>query len=373
MLILRKYSRLNKIKNRYIITMVYKSKKLNKRRYFKRQSRKLIKRGMYGGVLPKSSDNISIENQEKDIPLNNEKKDKIAADEIMKEIEENNKLELPNLTEIPVAGPIMESAGNLIETSAVKGLDVLGNSIGVDINNPASIGEKLDDIKDAVSSPENIQKTKEILANAGEYVGLVVDAAAPVVDKVLDKTMPIITEQGEKLLEKGMQTGKYLVTDIMGEFATIPLTMASAAEATLAATNAASTLIKGTSEAIQGTQQNLNRLIDENNLKMSNVKIPNVKMPNVAIPDVKMPNPPQMPNTPQMPNMNNNSYRQQGGGLLKKYQKEKMMIGGRISQSQSEFLGGQLFSSQNLQQYGGKWHTKRRHYLKRKMTSRSYK
>jgi len=348
--------------------MGYKSKKINKRRNFKRQSRKLIKRGMYGGVLPKSSDNISIENQEKDIPLNNEKKDKIAADEIMKEIEENNKLELPNLTEIPVAGPIMESAGNLIETSAVKGLDVLGNSIGVDINNPASIGEKLDDIKDAVSSPENIEKTKEILKNTGEYVGLVVDAAAPVIEKTSEKILPVVMKEADKAIDALAATGVNLLEDVTGPVIGVPRTLWTAAEAFNASVNAGSELIKGTAEAIQGTQANLNRLIDESSSKMSNIK-----MPNVAIPEVKTPNTPQMSNTPKMPNMNNISYKQQGGGLLKKYQKEKMMIGGRILQSQSEFLGGQLFSSQNLQQTGGKWHTKRRHYLKRKMTSRSYK
>ena len=49
------------------------------------------------------------------------------------------------------------------------------------------------------------------------------------------------------------------------------------------------------------------------------------------------------------------------------------MIGGRINQSQSEFLRPHVNSSQILKQYGGKWNTKRRHYLKHKMTSRSYK
>ena len=53
MLILRKYSKNNKIKNRYIITMGYKSKKINRRRNYKRQSRKSI----YGGKVGLQSNN----------------------------------------------------------------------------------------------------------------------------------------------------------------------------------------------------------------------------------------------------------------------------------------------------------------------------
>lgn len=361
MLTLRKCSWLNKIKNRYIITMVYKSKKINKRRYFKRQSRKFIKKGMYGGDLPKSSYNNGIENQEKAIDLNNKKKDEIASEQIMNQIEENNKLELPNLTELPVAGPIIKSSGNLIENAAVKGLDVIGDSIGIDIENPESIGEKLDDIKDAVSSPENIEKTKQILANAGEYVGLVVEAASPVIEKTSEKVLPVVMKEADKAIDSIAATGINLLEDVTGPLIGVPRTLWTAAEAFNASVNAGSQLIKGTAEAIQGTQANLNRLMDEGTSKISNVKLPDAP---------KIPNLPQIPKTS---NMDNISYRQQGGGLLKKYQKEKMMIGGRISQSQSEFLGGKLNSSRKLHQSGGKWHTKRRHYLKRKMTSRSYK
>ena len=359
MLTLRKCNRFNKIKNRYIITMGYKSKKINKRRYFKRQSRKLIKRGIYGGDSPKLSDNNTIEKQEKEIDLNNEKKDEIAADNIMKKIEEQNKIEIPSLEEIPVVGPVLEKTGDLVEGAAVKGLDMLGDSIGVDINNPESIGEKLDDIKDAVSSPENIEKTKEILANAGKYIEVGIDAASPVIEKTADKILPVVRKEMDKAVEAGLGTVVNLAEDVAGPLIGIPRTLISAAEAFNASVNAGSELVKGTAEAIQGTQENFNRIMDE-----SMSKIPT--MPTVP----KIPTVPKVPN--EMPNIKNNmSYPvQQGGRLLKKYKSEGKMIGGRTLQSQLEFLDSPVNSSQILKQYGGKWTTKSRRSLNRKMKSR---
>ena len=67
MLILRKYSKHSKIKNKYNIEMVYKSRRINKS---KRQSSR--KRRMYGG----------------------------DPDEIINKIEEENKIELPNIEKI---------------------------------------------------------------------------------------------------------------------------------------------------------------------------------------------------------------------------------------------------------------------------------
>jgi hypothetical protein len=46
------------------------------------------------------------------------------------------------------------------------------------------------------------------------------------------------------------------------------------------------------------------------------------------------------------------------------------MIGGRVVQSQSEFLSPNDKSSQILRQNGGKRHTKRRHRVRSRLTSR---
>ena len=96
---------------------------------------------------------------------------------------------------------------------------------------------------------------------------------------------------------------------------------------------------------------------------VSNMNIPNMNIP--KIPNVPNMNIPKIPNVPNM-NMSNNDS-------LKKYQNEAKMIGGRTNKSQLDFLKSHVNSSQIITQYGGKINTKRRRYLKNKITSRIYK
>ena len=346
--------------------MVYKLKKTNKRRYFKnlqkRKSYKNYKKNkMCGGANDITSNNIIKKPDE--IASNNiiKKPDDISANEIMNKIEEQNKIELPDIAEIPVVGPVLEKTGDLVEGAAVKGLDMIGNSIGVDINNPQSIGEKLDNIKESLSDPVNVEKTKEILGNAGKYIEVGIEAAMPVIEKTVDKILPVFTKESDKAVKAGLGTVVNLAEDVAGPFIGIPRTLLSAAEAFNASVNAGSELVKGTAEVIQGTQENYNRIINENLSKIPNV--PNMNMP--KIPNVPNMNIPKIPNVPNM-NMSNNDS-------LKKYQNEAKMIGGRTNKSQLDFLKSHVNSSQIITQYGGKINTKRRRYLKNKITSRIYK
>jgi hypothetical protein len=305
MLTLKKY---NKIKNKYNITMGYKSKKIkiNRRKYFKRQSRKK----MYDGGASESSNN---------------------ADEIINKIEEQNKIEIPTIQEIPFFGPVIKKTGNLLEGTLVKALDMVGDSVGIDIDNPVSIGEKLDDIKNAVINEENLKKTKEILANTGKYFEVGIDAAAPVLEKTANKILPVVTKEADKAVKAGLSTLVNLAEDVAGPFIGIPRTFLSATEALNASINAGSELIKGTSEAIQGTQENYKRLINEN------------------IPQVQL---------------------RRDGSSLKNFNKEAIMVGGRINDSKLEFLYNNVNRNQILQKYGGKLYTKRYRNIKRKLTSR---
>jgi hypothetical protein len=328
--------------------MVYKSKRINRKRYIKRQSR----RKMYGGekeVVPYESNKVYASNKE-------DKEDKEAY-EIMKKIEEQNKIELPSITEIPIIGPVLEDTGNLVEGAAVKALDVIGNSIGVDIDNPQSISEKLDDVKVALTDPTNVEKAKEILGDAGKYGEVLIEAAAPVIEKTADKILPVVTKEADKAVKAGFGTVINLAEDVAGPFIGIPRTILSATEAFNASVNAGSELIKGTAEAVQGTQENMDRLLNTMQTVPSN-KLSNVDLDKLSENDRR------------------DYYRTDGfgqsGGSLKKYQKEATMIGGRIAKSQSDFLGGYVNRSQILKQYGGKWQTKRRNRFRRRMTSRRH-
>lgn len=340
---LRKFSKSNKIKNRYNIIMKYKSKKINRKRYYKRQSKKR----MYGGSSEISKDNILIrkssnnadkimnnitEENKMELPNNlSVQQSSNDSDEIMNKIEEQNKIEIPKIQEIPIIGHVIEKTGNLIEGTLVKGLDLLGDSVGIDIDNPESFGKKLDDIKDAVINEENLKKTKEILANTGKYIELGIDAASPVLEKTADKILPVVTKETDKAVKAGFGTLVNLAEDVAGPIIGIPRTILSATEALNASINAGSELIKGTSEVIQGTQENYKRLINDN--------IPKAQIT-------------------------------RGGSSLKKMNKEAIMVSGRINDAKLDFLNNNVNRLQILQKYGGNLYTKRYRNIKRNLTSR---
>ncbi len=291
--------------------MVYKTKtkkirKTNKRRYL--QNRK--SRRMYGGNQYGGSD--------------------LAANKILDKIDEQNKVEFPAINDIPFVGPIIEKTGNLVEGALVKGIDAMGNSIGVDIDNPGSISEKINNIKENLNNPENVENAKAILGNAGKYVEVGIEAAAPVIEKTVDKILPVVREEADKAIKAVVATGVNLGEDVFGPFIGIPRTLLSAATAFNASVNAGSELIKGVAETVQGTQDNYNRIINETKI-------------------------PEMPIS-TMPTLNTN-YNYQGGEAtdsFKKLHKEALMVGGRSRKSHLDFLAPHVNRSQILRQYGVK-------------------
>ena len=292
--------------------MVYKYKtrkirKTNKRRYL--QNRKSRQKNQDGGY---------------------QDGDGVAANKILDKIDEQNKVEFPAINDIPFVGPIIEKTGNLVEGALVKGIDAMGNSIGVDIDNPGSISAKINNIKENLNNPENVENAKAILCNAGKYVEVGIEAAAPVIEEMSDKILPVVREEADKAIKAVVATGVNLGEDVFGPFIGIPRTLLSAATAFNASVNAGSELIKGVAETVQGTQDNYNRIINETKI-------------------------PEMPIS-TMPTLNTN-YNYQGGKAtdsFKKLHKEALMVGGRSRKSHLDFLAPHVNRSQILRQYGGK-------------------
>jgi hypothetical protein len=179
--------------------------------------------------------------------------------------------------------------------------------------------------------------------------------------------LPVVTDGFNKAVKGVVATGVNLAEDVAGPFIGIPRTLLSAATAFNASVSAGSELVKGASEAIQGSQENFERLMDKAkmpevpSMKMPSVKMPEVKMPEVKMPEVKMPSV-KMPEIkkPEMPNINYNipnvsSY----SDPMKKLQRDAQMVGGRIKKSQLEFLSPFVNRAQIFKQYGGKWNTKK--------------
>ena len=345
--------------------MAYKTrkiKKVNKRKYFTglQRNHSITKhKRMYGG-------DVDVDVEEKI----NEKE----ANEIFKKIEEQNKVELPDISEIPVVGPVIEKTGDLIEGASVNIIDKAGDLLGVDIDNPGSISEKLDDVKEALSDPENLEKLKDIAGEAGKIGEVAIVAFQPAAEKFVETTLPVVTDGFNKAVKGVVATGVNLAEDVAGPFIGIPRTLLSAATAFNASVSAGSELVKGASEAIQGSQENFERLMDKAKMpevKIPEVKIPEVKMPSMKMPEVKMPEV-KMPEVkmpsmkipeikkPEIPNINYNipnvsSY----SDPMKKLQRDAQMVGGRIKKSQLDFLSPFVNRAQIFKQYGGKWNTKK--------------
>jgi len=345
-----------------------KTKKIIKRKHFsglQRNHSTTKHKRMYGG-------DIDVEEQ-----ANNEKE----ANEIFKKIEEQNKVELPDIADIPVVGPVIEKTGDLIEGASVNLIDKAGDLFGVDIDNPGSISEKLDDVKEALGDPENLEKLKDIAGEAGKIGEVAVVAFQPAAEKFVETTLPVVTDGFNKAVKGVVATGVNLAEDVAGPFIGIPRTLLSAATAFNASVSAGSELVKGASQAIQGSQENFERLMDKAKMpevpsvkipqvKIPQVKMPSVKMPEVKMPEVKMPEVPEM-KIPQMPNINYNipnvsSY----SDPMKKLQNNAQMVGGRIKKSQLDFLSPFVNREKIFRQYGGKWNTKKHRPMKRRPTTR---
>jgi hypothetical protein len=362
--------------------MVRKTKKLIKRKHFtglKRNHSTTKHRRMYGGE-------VDVEEQ-----ANNEKEaNEKEANEIFEQIEEQNKVELPDIADIPVVGPVIEKTGDLIEGASVNLIDKAGDLFGVDIDNPGSISEKLDDVKEALGDPENLEKLKDIAGEAGKIGEVAVVAFQPAAEKFVETTLPVVTDGFNKAVKGVVATGVNLAEDVAGPFIGIPRTLLSAATAFNASVSAGSELVKGVSEGIQGGQENFKRLMDkakmpevkipgvpqipgikkpEMSIKMPEVKMPEVKIPEVKMPEVKIPEV-KIPEV-KMPNINYNipnvsSY----SDPMKKLQNDAQMVGGRIKKSQLEFLSPFVNRAQIFRQYGGKWNTKKHRTRNRKTTRR---
>jgi hypothetical protein len=335
--------------------MVYKTRKTNKRRNFKRR----YSRKIYVGGQNQQINNVSQVS-------NNGSADDIAGEKIMEKIKQQNELEFPSIEEVPIVGPVLEKTGDLIEGASVKGLNIMANSIGVDLNNPGSINKKLDELNQSFSDPENVEKLKEVASNAGQYASVVVQASKPAIKEFVEGSGPILVKGVNDAVKAGVTTGVNLLDDVAGPIFGLPRTLLSVARAFNASVNAGSEFIKSASETVQGTMENYDRL--KNNMKMPNVKMPNVKMPNMKMPNVKMPNM-NMPNVKmpnvKMPNMkmpnvkmpNMNMPNMNANSSLKQMQNEAIKVGGRIHKSQLDFLKPRISSEKILKQYGGKWNT----------------
>jgi hypothetical protein len=252
------------------------------------------------------------------------------VNKIMEKIDKQD--EIPSINEIPIVGSVIEKTGDLAEGLLVKGIDTAGDLVGVDVDNPGSVGQKLDELKTSLSNPQNMEKAKEVAKEMGNYGSILVEASTPFVRKFVDETLPVVTDGAQKVVKSSINTGINVAEDFLGPIVGIPRTVHNIVETGEGLIQTGSDLVDGVTKAVRGTQENFNRL---KNKAENATRIPtNINLP-------------QTSNT--FNNIRQIPFSQQGGAKeMKILKREAQQIGGRIIQSHLSFLAPHVTRSQIL-------------------------
>ena len=222
---------------------------------------------MNEGNVKNESNNInesSLKN-DKNISINNSNSDLSQIENIKKEIQSEDSFKnlLPNIN--LGDSKILDKATNLAEGLGVKTLENASNLIGIDITNPQQTNQKLEQIKQTLTNPENINKFKEITSNIAEIGAVGIEASKPFITPLIDTTIEKLKEAGSEIGEAGVKIALNTAEEIPGVGILIGTVrnLSNAGEAGLAAINAGSEIVKTTSDSINAATKNFNRLIKE--------------------------------------------------------------------------------------------------------------
>ncbi len=328
--------------------MVYKTQKTNKKRYIKKRSKRI-----YGGAestvsqynLPPSRPPLPsyfmYDNIEPPSTLDNLKKGL------------NIGLQLGN--------NITASGLEYLQKKLLKWCELMG------IDPKANVADEFNKI--AVKTNEMVEvlkteKGKKALANLGKIASefseeVLAPASTKVVETVIDNSGPIINKSVKAVLD-GVSATPF------GPIIEIPRFVADVAGIVQDSTSMVADVLdvgkntldkaKDSSSKLQDGLSNLQSVINKGNASISS-ELNNIQ---------------DMVNSSGKKIVSDgmNDVNKMSGGSLKKYQKEAIMIGGRVNKSQLEFLSPYNTSNKYLQQLGGTNNTKRNYRVCRKMTSR---
>jgi hypothetical protein len=316
--------------------MVYKTRKTNKRRYLqKRKTRK-----MYGG----DPNDVIVEEKKEEVPT------------VMSNVEDAGQLAVSALSNV-----------------AAEGLQSAAEAIGVDPNqsiegNIKQMGDKVEDINNALNSPEGEQlkeETGKLLADSIK----VLEPSIKEAENIAKESLVKLGDTGTGILVTAMnEIPPIFLINEMSKFGTAAVQAGEAvAELTTTGTQAiesleeqkrkASSLWERGTNFIENLSTDINKNISDRIAStQESVNKEGKRLVESSIPKV---------NIPQM-----NSSMEAAGGSIKKLHKEALMIGGRSRRSHLYFLAPHVHRSQILRQYGGKWQTKRRNKNRRHASRR---
>lgn len=160
---------------------------------------------------------------------------------------------------IPVSN-IVNKGVTLGEGLVEKGIEKVGDVVGVDVTQPQIIENKLHQIENVISNPEIKEEIGKIVEVAGEAMDPYIK---PLEEKVIEKTKEVGKELGTSAVQIGLNTAEEIpgVGIVIGTLRSLD----QVAKAGLSTVNAFAEVSKDTTDAINATAKNYKRLMEEKN------------------------------------------------------------------------------------------------------------
>jgi uncharacterized protein YbjQ (UPF0145 family) len=244
-----KQNKKSKIKPIHNIVLNIMNKSRKQRIYRKKKNLNVTKK-MRGGTQTqtqeKSTNSTETKEETKEESVDPE------VEKIKEEVKAENTIQLPSFD--LGDSTILKDTGNLIEGATVNALEGTGALLGVDLADP-NLAEN------------NKEAITEMTKNAAEVGAIVAEAAGPFIEPVIDKTVEASGKALSKIGETGVKVLLNTAEEIPGVgiiFGTVR-SLSNIGEAIVSSVNAGSEVITASSDMINATTKNYERLVEEKN------------------------------------------------------------------------------------------------------------
>jgi hypothetical protein len=162
---------------------------------------------------------------------------------------------------------------NMASALATNFMVNAGRKMGIDVTNPQQVDNTLTKINETFTNPENVDKMKQTIGNMAHTGADVLEAAGPFITPLVDKTIEEGTKAASKIGESAIKIGLNTAEEIPGVGVLIGTarSLSNAGEAITAATDAAAKVIEASSETVNATAKNWERLQAEKQATLARI------------------------------------------------------------------------------------------------------
>jgi hypothetical protein len=160
---------------------------------------------------------------------------------------------------------VIEDASTIAKGVVANTLESAGDLVGIDIDNPEAVNQKLADIKETLTDPKNTEELKEIVSEVAKKGAVVVEAASPLIDPLAEKALDVGSKTAVKMADTGSTIFFNFIKEIPGVGLAYSLIQDASkiGEAGSAVVNATSELTRDTADSAVVFKRNLEELQKE--------------------------------------------------------------------------------------------------------------